>query len=147
MDQFLPATSFHRVWKQRMIFDYLKVGWQTMYCEIRKVCEFQIPASTELHVNTGAFISWCISNGCSPATTAVSIARHRERGALKAENIFCPFTESFDPLKSRQKGGSYGRCLWRCVWDLPTRHVSAPHCRMQENHSSDVVPKTGRKGK
>lgn len=79
-----------------------------MYCEIRKVCEFQIPASTELHVNTGAFISWCISNGCSPATMAVSIARHREHGALKAENIFCPFTESFDPPEVQAEG----RFLW-----------------------------------
>ena len=80
-----------------------------MFCEIRKVCEFQILASTELHVNTGTCICLYSSKDCSPATMAVSIACHREHGALKAENTFCPFTEPFDPLKSRQKGGSYER--------------------------------------
>lgn len=80
-----------------------------MSCEIRKVCEFQILASTELHVNTGTFICLCIGNDCLPATMAVSITCHRKHGALKAENTFCPFTEPFDPLKSRQKGGSCER--------------------------------------
>lgn len=80
-----------------------------MCWEIRKVCEVQIPVSTELHVNTGTCICLCSSKGYSPATMAVSIACCREHGALKAENNFCPFTEPFDPLKSRQTDSSYER--------------------------------------
>lgn len=117
-----------------------------MYCGIRRVCEFQIPASTELRVNTDACISWYISNGCLPATMTVSVACHGERGALKAENAFCPFTEPFDPRKSRQKGGSQERVCGDvyeiCPPDMYQR--SAAGCRRITLQM--LCPKLGGKG-
>lgn len=71
----------------------------------------------------------------------------QEAWSPESWKYFLSFYRALWPPEVQAEGRFLWEGLWRCVWDLPTRHVSELHCRMRENHSSDVVPKTGRKGK